>query len=94
MCRARPPRDASLVTPTDGPLTQRELEVLRLLVVGHTNREIAELLHVSVRTSEFHRASIRRKLGLSSRAQLVAYAAGRGLLGPAGSTHVTAERAE
>jgi two-component system, NarL family, response regulator NreC len=51
-------------------LTERELSVLRLLAAGHTNREIAGRLFLSVRTVEFHRANIRRKLGASSRAEL------------------------
>ncbi len=52
-----------------------------LLARGHTNREIAALLHISVRTSEFHRASIRRKLDARSRAELVRAALDRRLIG-------------
>lgn len=55
-------------------LTQREREVLHLLAAGHTNREVAALLHLSTRTVEFHRANIQGKLQLRSRAQLVCYA--------------------
>jgi two-component system response regulator NreC len=55
-------------------LTSRECEVLRLLALGHTNREIARLLFISVRTAESHRASIRAKLDTSSRSELVDYA--------------------
>ena len=62
------------------PLSNREREVLKLLALGHTNREIAHLLFISVRTSETHRAHIMRKLHLSSRADLVRYAIARGLL--------------
>jgi two-component system response regulator NreC len=66
---------------TDGdPLSDREREVLRLLALGHTNQEIAEKLHISVRTSEAHRAHIMQKLRLSTRAELVRYALGKGLL--------------
>jgi two-component system, NarL family, response regulator NreC len=61
-------------------LTPREQEVLRLLALGHTNREVAELLHVSVRTAEFHRASIQRKLGVSTRSALVRFAIANGPL--------------
>jgi len=61
-------------------LTTREAEVLRLLALGLTNREVAARLHISVRTAEFHRAAIRSKLSLASRAELVAYAAQSGLL--------------
>jgi two-component system response regulator NreC len=63
-------------------LSGREIEVLRLIGLGHTNSEIGELLSLSVRTVESHRASIHRKLGLSTRAELVRYALGRGLLAP------------
>ena len=62
------------------PLSNREREVLRLLALGHTNQEIAQKLHISVRTSEAHRAHIMQKLRLSTRADLVRYALGRGLL--------------
>ena len=55
-------------------LTVREREVLQLLAHGHTNREVGQRLHISVRTAEWHRASIRRKLDLASRAALVAFA--------------------
>lgn len=61
-------------------LSPREIEVLRLLALGHTNRQIAELLHLSVRTVESHRASLRAKLDLDSRAELVRYATEYGLL--------------
>ena len=60
-------------------LTQREVEVLRLLADGHTNREIAERLYLSVRTVESHRARILLKLNRSKRAELVAYAEQHGL---------------
>jgi two-component system, NarL family, response regulator NreC len=64
-------------------LTKRELDVLRLIALGHTNVEIAGLLQLSVRTVETHRANIHRKLGLATRAELVRYALRRGLLVPA-----------
>lgn len=48
-------------------------EVLRLVTHGHTNREIAGKLYISVRTAEAHRAHIMQKLNLSSRAELVRY---------------------
>lgn len=56
------------------PLTQREVDVLRLLARGNTNRQIAELLGLSTRTVESHRANLMGKLGLSSRVELVTYA--------------------
>jgi two-component system response regulator NreC len=61
-------------------LTARELEVLRFIGLGHTNSEIGELLGLSVRTVESHRAGIHRKLGLGTRAELVRYALRLGLL--------------
>ena len=62
------------------PLTHREIDVLRLLVRGNTNRQIAELLDLSIRTVESHRANLMGKLGLSSRVELVTYAEEHGLL--------------
>jgi len=64
----------------EDPLSDREREVLRLLALGHTNQEIAKELYISVRTAETHRAHIMQKLHLSSRAELVRYAIGQGLL--------------
>lgn len=61
-------------------LTARELDVLRLIARGLTNREIAERLFLSVRTVESHRARIQRKLGRSRRSDLVDYALERGLV--------------
>jgi two-component system, NarL family, response regulator NreC len=55
-------------------LSDRELEVLRLIALGHTNTEIAAQLYLSVRTVESHRAHIQQKTRLSSRAELVRYA--------------------
>jgi two-component system response regulator NreC len=64
----------------EDPLSEREREVLRLLALGHTNQEIAQMLFISVRTAETHRAHIMQKLRLSSRAELVRYALAHGLL--------------
>jgi len=61
-------------------LTQREIDVLRLLARGNTNRQIAELLNLSIRTVESHRANLMGKLGLASRVELVTYAEEHGLL--------------
>ena len=61
----------------DGPpddLTPREIEVLGLLALGYMNPEIADRLVLSVRTVETHRANIQRKTGISTRAELIAYA--------------------
>ena len=62
------------------PLSEREREVLRLLALGHTNQEIAKMLYISVRTAETHRAHIMQKLRLNTRAELVRYALGEGLI--------------
>lgn len=62
------------------PLSEREREVLRLLAFGHTNQEIAKQLFISVRTAETHRAHVMQKLRLTTRAELVRYAIGAGLL--------------
>jgi two-component system, NarL family, response regulator NreC len=69
--------------PPPGPpddLSEREVDVLRLIALGHTNAEIAVQLFLSVRTVETHRAHIQQKLRLSSRAELVRYALDRGLM--------------
>ena len=63
-----------------GRLTPRETEVLRLIAEGHTNTQIADLLFLSPRTIETHRANIRSKLHLDSRAELVRFAVRHGLL--------------
>jgi two-component system, NarL family, response regulator NreC len=65
---------------TDDELTPREVEVLRLIALGHTSVEIARMLHLSPRMVETHRARIHNKLGLATRAELVRYALARGLL--------------
>ena len=75
---------AKLATdPTDGgppdELTPREVEILGLLANGYMNPEVAEQLVLSVRTVETHRANIQRKTGISSRAELIAYAKANGL---------------
>ncbi len=67
--------------PNHAQLSPREREVLSLVADGRMNKEIAERLSISVRTVERYRASIMNKLGLHNRAELVAYAVRRGLLG-------------
>ena len=67
---AAPPAPAG---PPDD-LSERELSVLRLIALGHTNSEIAGTLHLSVRTVESHRAHIQQKTRRSTRAELVRYA--------------------
>lgn len=61
-------------------LTDREVEILRLIALGHTNAEIARMLFLSIRTVESHRAHILEKLRLESRAELVRYAIDRRLI--------------
>ncbi len=67
--------------PPDG-LTERELGVLRLIALGHTNAEIGRQLHIGTRTVETHRAHIQQKVRRSSRVELVRYALEHGLLEP------------
>jgi len=68
--------------PTGPPddLTEREVDVLRLIALGHTNVEIGEQLFLSTRTVETHRAHIQRKLNRTTRAELVRYALEHGLV--------------
>ena len=73
---AAPPEPAG---PPDD-LTEREVEVLRLIALGHTNAEIGDQLYLSVRTVESHRAHIQQKIRRSSRAELVRYAIEHGLV--------------
>ena len=63
-----------------GGLSDREVEVLRMIALGYTNAQIAEELFLSVRTVETHRAHIQQKLGLTDRAELVRYALDRKLV--------------
>ena len=74
---AEPPQPAG---PPDD-LSEREVEVLRLIALGHTNAEIGKQLYLSVRTVETHRAHIQQKLRRTSRAELVRYALDHGLVG-------------
>jgi two-component system, NarL family, response regulator NreC len=71
------------VEPPPGPpdnLSEREVDVLRLIALGHTNTQIAKQLYISVRTVETHRSHIQQKLLLTSRAELVRYALDRKLV--------------
>jgi DNA-binding NarL/FixJ family response regulator len=58
----------------DCPLTPRERSVLQLMAVGHTNKRIASILNLSVKTIETHRSAVHRKLNIHSTAGLVRYA--------------------
>ena len=80
------PALGAVLAQPDGPrgpvdeLSPREREVLRLLALGYTNQEIAEMLVVSVRTVESHRAHVMTKLRAGSRAAMVRHALAAGLL--------------
>ena len=79
----QPELGARIAAEPDEPpddLSDREVEILRLIALGHTNAEIAEQLYLSVRTVESHRAHIQQKLRMSKRSELVRYALERGLL--------------
>jgi DNA-binding NarL/FixJ family response regulator len=78
-------RDFLLRAETEGdlePLTPRELEILKLIAEAHSTREIAELLVISPKTVERHRANILEKLGMRDRVELARYAIRRGLVEP------------
>lgn len=61
-------------------LTDREREVLQLIAEGYTNREIADLLHVSIKTVQSHRSKIMNKLDLHDRGELIKYAIQQGII--------------
>ena len=68
--------DAFLAKPIESgsPLTRRERGVVQLIAEGHTNKQIADILNISTKTVETHRATVMRKLDISSSAELVRYA--------------------
>jgi two-component system response regulator NreC len=79
----QPELGARLAAEPAGPpddLSEREVEILRLIALGHTNGEIADELYLSVRTVESHRAHIQQKLRMNKRSELVRYALERNLL--------------
>jgi DNA-binding NarL/FixJ family response regulator len=63
-------------------LTPREEEVVKLIAEAHTNKEIAEILHLSEKTVESHRGRVLQKLGMRDRVELVRYAIRQGLVEP------------
>lgn len=63
-------------------ITDREEEVLKLVAEGHSSRQIADLLYISVKTVERHRANLLQKLGLRDRLELTRYAIRVGLIEP------------
>ncbi|PNI02185.1 response regulator [Vibrio diazotrophicus] len=66
--------------PKDNELSKREFDVLKLIVSGACNKDIADTLHISVRTVETHRLRIKKKLGATSTAALVKLALDKGLV--------------
>jgi DNA-binding NarL/FixJ family response regulator len=64
------------------PITEREEEVLKLVAEGHSSKEIADMLVISVKTVERHRANLLQKLGLRDRLELTRYAIRVGLIEP------------
>jgi DNA-binding NarL/FixJ family response regulator len=73
-------RDGAASGRLRGSITDRELEVLRLIAVGHSNKEVATQLNVSVKTVEVHKANAMRKLGLAGRVDVIRYAVLQGWL--------------
>jgi len=63
-------------------LTPRELEVLKLIAEGHTSKDIATMLVISIRTVDQHRTNMLDKLGMHDRVDLTRYAIRRGLIEP------------
>jgi len=63
-------------------LTPRELEVLKLIAEGHTSKEIAAMLVISIKTVDRHRTNMLEKLGMRDRVELTRYAIRRGLIEP------------
>jgi len=72
-------REGNLTEENEG-LTDRQLEILQLIVEGKANKEIADIIHVSIKTVEFHRARIMAKLGVKSVAELTKVALQQGLI--------------
>jgi DNA-binding NarL/FixJ family response regulator len=66
----------------DQILTPREEEVLKLVAEGHSSKEIADLLFISIKTVQRHRANLLHKLGLRDRLELTRYAIRAGLVEP------------
>ena len=75
-------RAAAGETPPEAPLTPREQQIVKLIAESHTNKQIAEVLTISEKTVETHRANILEKLGMRDRVELTRYAIRRGLVEP------------
>lgn len=75
--QAQPPDEKTARYQT---LSEREAQIFKLVALGHRNSEIADMLHLSVKTVETYKARLMQKLGLRSRAALVRYALELGIL--------------
>jgi DNA-binding NarL/FixJ family response regulator len=73
-------RSARISDETQKAISEREAEVLRLIAIGHTNKEIATRLRISVKTVEVHKANAMRKLGLRGRVDVIRYGVLQGWL--------------
>jgi DNA-binding NarL/FixJ family response regulator len=73
-------RHAEVASQPRATLTERESEVLRLIAIGHGNKEIATQLRISVKTVEVHKANAMRKLGLTGRVDIIRYGVLQGWL--------------
>lgn len=80
LLQAMPEERTPAAVKPDVPLTPREIDVLRLLAQGYTNRQAGEILGISVRTVEYHRGNLIAKLNLDGRVELIRYAEENGLL--------------
>jgi DNA-binding NarL/FixJ family response regulator len=70
----------AILRPRSADLTDRQRQVLRLISEGRSGKEIAENLNISVKTAQFHRATIMQKLGVHSTAELTKYAIDHGII--------------
>jgi DNA-binding NarL/FixJ family response regulator len=73
-------RKAEISSQPHAPISERESEVLRLTAVGHSNKEIASQLKISIKTVEVHKANAMRKLGLTGRVDIIRYGVLQGWL--------------
>ncbi|WP_050979778.1 response regulator transcription factor [Fictibacillus macauensis] len=78
----------------DHPLSQREKEVLTLIAKGYSNKEIAHVLVISVKTVETHKGHVMEKLGIKARHELVDYALKKGFLGYGQSSAISDDSSE
>ena len=82
MCRDHLQRDDPAEHLPAGLLTPREEEIVKLIAEGHSSKDIADLLFISIKTVERHRANILSKLGMRDRLELTRYAIRAGLVEP------------